>query len=158
MNFHVGRAFMLCSAALGVAVGGGGSARADDQDQGGTRGFFTPAAAFEARLLDGEFREMRRLSLPPGRYIANATAGFASSTPDFFIAECIFFLGEGMQGELSRATLGGSFGNFVTIPLTVGVTLKTPQDLLVACRGDSAVSTQPTTITAIRVDRLTLQP
>lgn len=162
MSAQIGRAVVLFTAACAVTLASERSARADDDDQGGTRGFFASpqgGGGWASVVLDQQFRDIQRLSLPPGRYVANATAALASGSPDFQAVGCFFRVGEVFQGDTVQGLIGGGVNNFVTLPITAGFTLRTTQDLAVACaaeRPDLVVS-QPSPITAIRVDRLTVQ-
>jgi hypothetical protein len=61
-------------------------------------------------------------------------------------------------GDLSSGSIGGgSPTSLLTLPVTVGFTIGTPQSLDLACRGDFGVTSQPSPITAIRVKHLTEQ-
>jgi hypothetical protein len=129
---------------------------------GGTRGFFVSFIPGGAAVNIGEdFTEIQKFSaLPPGSYIANASAVLASNGPDLRLVDCVFTTGGTFQGELARGVVGGGANNFVSLPLTVGFTIETTTDVGVACRADvsPAVVSQPSPMTAIRVDRLTVQP
>jgi hypothetical protein len=128
---------------------------------GETRGFFT-AGAHRVVTLGPDFREITKLELPPGAYIANVSASFAASGSLVRLIDCFFTVGGVQRGELTRGMIGGiGPNNFTMLPHTVGVTLATRTDLGVACRTDAAgtgVTSQPSHLTAIRVDRLTARP
>jgi hypothetical protein len=156
------------SSPLQSSSGVSGAARAADDDKGHkgpkgqTRGFFVSGIPGGGAINIGtDFTEIQKFSsLPPGSYIANASAVLASNGPDLRLVDCGFTVGGTLQGELARGMVGGAPNNFVSLPLTVGFTIETTTDLGVACRSDvsPAVVSQPSPITAIRVDRLTIQP
>jgi hypothetical protein len=158
VTFLVGA--LLASAGTGVA------ASAADSGRGPMQGFFVsdfPDGGFE--FLDGdlaraaEFTEIQVLSLPPGKYIANASAVLASNDVQLHLVDCTFTIGGVNQGALIRGMIGGDINNFATLPLTIGFTLQGAQDLGVACRSDAPriVVSQPSPLTAIRIGRLTVQ-
>jgi hypothetical protein len=120
--------------------------------------FPSGGTSWETVLINEDFTVIQDLQLPAGDYIANAAAAVAVGGPDPFLVECIFMLNGTIVGELSRGMLGGSFNNFLTLPLTAGFTVTRPAELTVACRADPpGVYSQPTSITAIRVDNLVIQ-
>jgi hypothetical protein len=125
---------------------------------GETRGFFTAGASRVVTLGTG-FSEITKLELPPGDYIANVSAVFAASGDLVRLLDCVFTVGGVPRGQLTRGMVGGvGPNNFTTLPHTIGVTLVQRADLGVACRTDlagSGVTSQPSHLTAIRLDRLT---
>jgi hypothetical protein len=145
--------------------GENGAARAADdaRGRGPARGFFVSGIPGGGAVNIGTvFTEIQKLSsLPPGSYIANASAVLASSGPDLRFVDCSFQTGGFNRGELARGMVGGGGGNnFVSLPLTIGITITTTTDLVLACRADvsPAVRSQPSPLTAISVSRLTIQP
>lgn len=159
MNLNSARVLVLAGVLIASVVGSGVAAWADD-DIRPTRGFF--AREFGSTVGIGtDFTEIQVFSsLPAGKYIANASAVLASNDPERRFVDCIFTIGGAIQGELARGMVGGTgFDNFVSLPLTIGFTIRTTQDLGVACRSDvsGVVFSQGSPITAIRVDRLTVQ-
>jgi hypothetical protein len=153
------------SGALQSSSGGIGEAKAKDDDdkghKGQTRGFFTPGPG-GGTFVGTAFTEISKLSLPPGEYIANASAVLSfSGSQELHLVDCVFTIGERIKGEQARGAFAASVsGGFVTLPLTLGVTISTTSDLVVACRSDvgDVVFSQSSPITAIRVNRLTVQP
>ncbi|HKF95971.1 MAG TPA: hypothetical protein VKB96_15540 [Gammaproteobacteria bacterium] len=130
-------------------------------DAGATRGFYVqPGGNFNSIFIGTDFTKFQRLSLPPGNYIANASAVLASQDTNFHQVDCVFMIGGNIASEVASGTIGGNFGNFISLPLTLGFKLSNPEDLVLACRADAldVVSTQGSPITAIRVNRLTIQP
>lgn len=115
--------------------------------------------SWESVLITGDFTVIQTLSLPAGDYIANATPVVSVGGPsDPFLVDCMFTLNGTRVGELSHGMVGGSFNNFLTLPLTAGFSIRRPQTLAVACRADPpGVYSQPTSITAIRVDNVVIQ-
>jgi hypothetical protein len=126
-----------------------------------TRGFFTAGASRVVTLGTG-FSEITKLTLPPGDYIANVSAVFAASGDLVRLVDCFFTVGGVRRGRETRGMVGGlGPNNFTTLPHTIGVTLGERTDLGVACRTDlpnSGVVSQPSHLTAIRLDRLTARP
>jgi hypothetical protein len=128
----------------------------------GTIGYYASPSggpSWSTVIITGDFTVVQNLSLPAGDYIANAAAVVSVGGPEvIFSVDCIFTLNGARVGELSRGMVGGSFNNFLTLPLTVGFTITKPQELAVACRADPpGVYSQPSPITAIRVDNLVIQ-
>jgi hypothetical protein len=153
------------SSSLQNSSGGSIAAKVKDDNKGHkdqTRGFFVTGIPGGGAINIGtDFTEIQRLSsLPPGSYIANASAVLASSGPDLRLVDCIFTAGGTFQGELARGMVGGAANNFVSLPLTVGFTIETTTDVAVACRSDvaPAVVSQQSPMTAISVTHLTVQP
>jgi hypothetical protein len=134
----------------------------NDGGRGPARGFFASGIPGGAAVNMGtDFTEIQKLtSLLPGSYIANASAVLASNGPDLRLVDCSFTTGGTLRGELARGMVGGTANNFVSLPLTIGFTIGTTTDLAVACRSDvsPAVVSQPSPITAISVNHLTIQP
>ena len=158
MNFSI-RAFILFNVFLASAFGSSAAAWAED-----TEGFYVfPSAANWnfVSLNETFFTVIQSISLPSGKYIANGTAVLASTTPGFLLVDCRFMLNGHpipILGDTSRGIIGGgSPTSLLTLPVTVGFTVGTPQSLDLACRGDFRVSSQPSPITAIRVKHLTEQ-
>jgi hypothetical protein len=127
-----------------------------------TRGFFVsgfPSGATVA--IRRTFTEIQKFSsLPPGKYIANASAVLASNDAELRFVDCIFTINRAIRGELARGMVGGTGrDNFVSLPLTIGFEINMTSNLGVACRSDvsGVVFSQGSPITAIRLDRLTVQ-
>jgi len=102
------------------------------------------------------------LKLHPGSWVVFATVAFASSGAvgtttvqlQFRLDGKIF--GQEVQSNF-RAEPAGNSG-FLVVPLTTGLVLDTPKTLQIACVAGHAglVTSQPTTITAIQVESVTL--
>jgi hypothetical protein len=127
----------------------------------GTIGYYaSPTGNWGTVKITEEFTPVQNLSLPPGSYIANASAVVSSEdlSSGYVHVDCIFMLHGFIRGEASRATVGGTVTTFITLPLTIGFTIEEPTDLVVACRSTGTqVWSQPTSITAIRVENLVIQ-
>jgi hypothetical protein len=160
MNLHRARVLVLVGMVIASGVGGGVAAWAADggNDQSLTRGFFAfPGGdGWVTVNLGTEFTDLQRLTLPPGKYIATATAALASNI--LTSVGCRLTIGT-LEGDFVQGVLGRDSNDFLALPLTFGFTIQTPQDLAVACVAGSAgaVVSQPSPITAIPVDRLTIQ-
>jgi hypothetical protein len=151
---------LITSVVASVAVWAANDAH---DGKGQTRGFFASGFPNGATVALGtDFTEIQRLqSLPRGNYVANASAGLTSNYPDLLFVDCVFTIGGFIQGDVARGMVGGTgISNFVSLPLTVGFRIKKTQDLVLACRSDVAdvVFSQNSPVTAIRVDRLKIQP
>jgi hypothetical protein len=133
----------------------------NSRGRGPARGFFASGIPGGGAVNIGtDFTEIQKLSsLPPGSYIANGSAVLASNGPDLRLVDCSFTTGGTLRGELARGMVGGAANNFVSLPLTIGFTIGTTTDLAVVCRSDvsPAVVSQPSPITAISVNHLTVQ-
>lgn len=128
----------------------------------GSVGYYaSPTGNWGTVRITEEFTVVQNLSLPAGSYIANATAVVSSESPSYSFnsVACIFMINGFIQGESSRATVGGDVNNMVSLPLTIGFTIDEPTDLEVACLAGNTtqVWSQPTSITAIPVDNLVIQ-
>jgi hypothetical protein len=158
MTFTIARVLILAGGLIANVGGGGGAAWAQE-----TRGFFADPGhgSWQSVNIGTNFTVIQRFSaLPPGKYLAHASAVLASSDPLFRYVDCGFTIGRNLQSDLARGVVGGTgVDNFVSLPLTLGFTLTTAQTLAVACRADvaDAVVSQPSPITIIKVDRLTVQ-
>lgn len=95
------------------------------------------------------------LSLPAGSYVVNATAAFGSGVA-FNVVQCQIQW-TGGSGPAVQGTIGGSANSFLVMPLMSPVTLAATDDVSIACRGGSDVNTQPSAITAIQVETVTIQ-
>ena len=151
---------LITSVVASVAVWAANDAHGGN---GRTRGFFVSVFPSGATVALGtDFTEIQRLqSLRRGNYVANASAVLGSNYPDLRFVDCVFTIDGLIQGDLARGMVGGTgIDNFVSLPLTVGFTIKKTQDLVLACRSDvvDVVFSQSSPVTAIRVDRLTVQP
>lgn len=123
------------------------------------RGFFFPGPSGGTFVGPG-FTEITTLSLPAGKYIANASAVLNSNNAEHLFVDCTFTLNGSNKGELSRGMIGGTgFDTFVSLPLTIGFAVSVTTELGVACRSEvaNAVFSQSSPLTAIRVDRLTVR-
>jgi hypothetical protein len=129
-----------------------------DNDQGPTRGFFAFPSGdgwVTVNLVAAESTVIQRLTLPPGKYIANAIASLASN--NLTSVRCRLTIGT-LDSDYVTGVVGGELNDFLTLALTFGFTVQAPQDLVLSCTAASAgVVSQPSPITAIRVDRLTIQ-
>lgn len=128
----------------------------------GSIGYYaSPTGNWGTVRITEEFTVVQNLSLPAGSYIANASANVASESPSltYNSVSCIFMINGFIRGEASRATVGGDVNNMLSLPLTIGFTIDEPTDLEVACAAGNTtqVWSQPTSITAIRVDNLEIQ-
>ncbi len=106
------------------------------------------------------FTPIQKLSLPAGKYIANASAVLAIDVDERHYIDCIFLIKGLIQGDAAKGTLGGNgFGDHTSLPLTVGFSLSGPADLVLGCQSEVSglIVSQTSHITAIRVDRLTIQ-
>jgi hypothetical protein len=114
-------------------------------------------SSFGSQALSGTPLAIIKLTLPSGRYVVNATAAVVGGVT-FATAQC--FLRGSISGNVSDAvqtTTGGSGNSFAAIPLTTAFTLTATEDIALVCSASGSVSTQPSTITAIRVETLTKQ-
>ncbi len=110
--------------------------------------------------LGTSFTRTQKLALPAGKYIANGSAVLATNEAQLRYVDCIFLVNGLIIGDVARGMIGGTGAdNFVSLPLTVGFSINAPTNLVLGCRSDIAgvVFTQTSHITAIRVDRLTIQ-
>jgi hypothetical protein len=106
------------------------------------------------------FTPIQKLSLPAGKYIANASAVLAIDVDERHFIDCIFLINGGIQGDAAKGTIGGNgFGDHTSLPLTIGFSLSAPADLVLGCQSEVSglIFSQTSHITAIRVDRLTIQ-
>jgi hypothetical protein len=106
------------------------------------------------------FTRIQKLSLPAGKYIANASAVLASEVDERHFIDCIFLIHGNIRGDAAKGTIGGNgFGDKASLPLTIGFSLSAPTDLVLGCRSEvsGVIVSQTSHITAIRVDRLTVQ-
>jgi hypothetical protein len=96
--------------------------------------------------------------LPPGTYLATATAALASdSRSPLQAAQCQLQIPGVWGGQDHQASIGGSAGTFAVVPLIAGFTIETTQDLLLVCRATyEGVVTQQSVISAIPVTTLTV--
>lgn len=152
----------VCFATMLLVANTAVTAVAADRARGLTQGFFTEGFHPDGQtvFIQTEFTEIQVFqSLPPGRYIANASAVILNEDTEPRFVECIFTVGEFLLGDLASGTVGP--GTTISLPLTIGFRNQESQDLGVACRADVAgrpVSAQGTPLTAIRVNRLETQP
>lgn len=162
MNLYRARILVLVGMVIASGVGGGVAAWAADggNDQGSTRGFFAfPSGDGWVTVIIGTDPTvptvLQRLTLPPGKYIANAIASLASS--NLTSVRCRLTVGT-LDSDYVTGVVGRELNDFLTLALTFGFTIQAPQELAIACTAASdGVVSQPSPITAIRVDRLTIQ-
>jgi hypothetical protein len=110
--------------------------------------------------LGTSFTRTQKLALPAGKYIANGSAVLATNEARLRYVDCIFLVNGRIVGDAARGMIGGTGrDNFMSLPLTAGINITAPTNLVLGCRSDVAgvVFTQTSHITAIRVDRLTIQ-
>jgi hypothetical protein len=164
MSLNIARLLLLAGVLIPSIVAGGVDDWGDDDiHPSPTQGFYAfpngPTGGWETVFLETEFAPIQRLSLPAGSCIANGMASLASFGPSVNLVDCIFFVGGGFQGEMSRGSVGGGPSNFTTLPLTIGFRINGNRQIAIACRADTpgVVLSQPSPITAIRVDRLSIR-
>jgi hypothetical protein len=119
------------------------------------------SADFAAQVIGTgpEFTVIAFLELPPGSWVAFATAAFAANgPPGTSVVQTVFLL----DGEIystavqSDFVISDTFEGARVVPLTTGLTLNKPQTLQVGCLATQPVIvSQQTTITAIEVDSVT---
>jgi hypothetical protein len=93
-----------------------------------------------------------------------ATVAFGSSGPvGKTIVQLMFQLdgrifGQQVQSNFTAEAADNSVAGFLVVPLTTGLVLDTPKTLQIACVACHAglVTSQPTTMTAIQVESLTV--
>lgn len=125
------------------------------------RGFFVgnnPTAS--AINIGTGFTVIQKISLPAGSYVATAMAVLASNDPEARLVDCMLAVGGVRRGQLARGMVGGlGANNFTTIPNTIVFAIKVRTNLTVVCQADLAnrVVSQPSPLTAIRVDSVTVQ-
>ena len=101
------------------------------------------------------------LKLHPGSWVVFATVAFASSgAVGKTVVQVLFQLDGRIFGQevQSTFTADNAVAGFLVVPLTTGLVLDTPKTLQIACVAGHAglVTSQPTTITAIQVDSVTV--
>lgn len=124
-------------------------------------------ADFESLVISTgpDFTVVASLELPPGSWVAFATVALAGtgSLIGTVVVQMGFLLDGAIYSTLVQSdfvtadTLDGGTSGFRVVPLTTGLALDTPQTLQVGCVATypEAVSSQPTTITAIQVASVT---
>jgi hypothetical protein len=103
---------------------------------------------------------VKTLSLPAGSYVVNATANVTGNgATTFVVAACGLQSGAGHNlSENTKLTLGGSVNGGGSLPLVGAFTLAGPDTVSIACSADQVgLFTQPSTITAIKVQTLSTQ-
>lgn len=146
-----------------VAIGSG-----SDQIEAATTAEDQPIRGFFATGLPGgvsvnigtSFTAVQSLSLPAGKYIATGSAVLASNAFERRYVDCIFLVNGLVKGDLSKGMIGGTGrDDFTSLPLTIGFSINAPTNLVLGCSSDVAdvVLSQTSHITAIRVERLTIQ-
>lgn len=106
----------------------------------------------------GDFT-VKTLSLPAGSYVVHATAAFARTFSSTFSGvACTLRTGSGQFGDQDQSTVGGDFNSFALVPLAAAFTLAGPDTVSIICTAfTDGVFTQPSTITAIQVQTLSVQ-
>jgi hypothetical protein len=126
-----------------------------------TRGFYVlgfPTGGSETISTTG-LTEIQTMSLPAGKYIANASAVLATNEAEPRLVDCFFTINGAQQGESGRGMVGGTGRDaFTSLPMTIGFSIDAASNLGVACitEVESVVFSQASPITAIRLDRLTV--
>jgi hypothetical protein len=124
------------------------------------RGFFAfPDGGFVSLHIGTDFTDIQSLSLPAGKYILNASAVVGSNSVTPRPIQCIFMVDGFTKGEPASGAVGGTGTSMhTTLALTAGIRLLTRDKVTLACATDDpgAVFSQPSPITAIQVDRLTV--
>ena len=116
---------------------------------------------FDAQVIGTgpEFTVIAFLELPPGSWVAFATATLASGTPGTNGVQTGFLLDGNLYSPVVNAdfTVADNGAGFLVVPLTTGLTLETTQTLQVGCVAAQpyTIESQQTTITAIQVDSMT---
>jgi hypothetical protein len=152
MKLNIASVLVLAGVLIVSAVGSGVVAWATGT--GPHAGGFVSGTTFVSVVIGTDFTDIQTLpSLPRGSYLANASAVLASNDPAFHFVDCIFKVGGNIQGETARGIIGGTDTNFISLPLTIGFTIPTTQDLAVACRSEvsGVVASQGSPITALSV-------
>ena len=158
MNTSLARGLVVAGLSIGSVMGSGpAAAQANPTD-----GFFAfpQGGDWSPVALGTEPVEIQRITLPAGSYIVQASAALATEDTQVthFVA-CGLGVAGVIQGELSRGLLGGATPpTFLTLSLTAGFAIDATQDLSLVCVTDvpDVVISQPSPITAIRVDSLTV--
>lgn len=109
-----------------------------------------------------DFTVIAAVNLPPGNWVAFATATLTTTATGTTNIQTGFLLGGEIyspfvQTQLVVTDLLTSAGASQVVPITTGLTINTLQTLQVACRASppDVVYSQPSTITAIQVESLT---
>lgn len=105
MTFTIARVLILAGGLIANVGGGGGAAWAQE-----TRGFFADPGhgSWQSVNIGTNFTVIQRFSaLPPGKYLAHASAVLASSDPLFRYVDCGFTIGRNLQSDLARGVVGG---------------------------------------------------
>jgi hypothetical protein len=139
------------------SAGPGGQASAADDHRkgpkGDTPGFFVTGGGVSVPVGTG-FTVIQKLSLPSGKYIATASAVLVTEDAAAHPVNCIFMVNGLIQGDAAKGS-----GNVLSLPLTIGFAIEAATDLELTCATDVAgvVVSQTSHITAVGVDRLTIQ-
>jgi hypothetical protein len=164
--FRHGRAFILTSATALFAAGAALAVDSAAVDQTSTRPIrgifaFPDDGPWHSVTLGTEFTEIQRLSLPAGRYIANATAQLVTGATGPITVDCRFRIIGVAAGGAAHGTISGLGApqHFATIAHTAGFSILERKDLRLECRAEfaSVVFSQPSPITAIRVNELVVR-
>lgn len=104
-------------------------------------------------------------NLPKGKYVASASAVISSQVWELGVVHevhCFFKIGKVILGTQATGLLDNTYiqSTSITLPLTTGFTIDEAQDLSVCCMrssGPAVVTSQPSTITAVRVNKLQVE-
>ena len=134
------------------------SSTAEVAEAGATAGFFaTPGDEFISIVIGNEPTEIQRLNLPPGSYVVNASAVLATYSDIPLRVSCGLNVGGVRRGAPATGLLGGTGVDVMTsLPIALGVRLDAREDVGLTCAAGEPglVWSQPSSITAIKVDRL----
>jgi hypothetical protein len=115
--------------------------------------------SFSSQNLDGnDFKDIDTLSqLPAGSYVFNATLTFVGGM-SFATVQCILQTGDNhFLSSAVQSTVGGSANSFGTMTIGSAATFAATTDVKTSCRSSGVASSQPSSLTAIRVATLTKQ-
>jgi hypothetical protein len=102
-----------------------------------------------------DYTVVASLKLPAGSWVAFATVAFTRANGGGTGVSVVFQLDGKPYSPMVQSDLSGA--GFVVVPLTTGLVLDSPKTLQVGCMANKkdTISSQPTTITAIRMESLT---
>jgi hypothetical protein len=104
-----------------------------------------------------DFSVVAAIDLPPGSWVVLATVALAGGPPTNCDVQVVFLLDGQLYTSGVQCDIVGGPNSFLVIPLTTGLALDRKQTLAIGCRATQAgVSSQPTTITAIQVESVTM--
>lgn len=115
---------------------------------------------FGSQNLGGNVTDLETLSqLPAGSYVFSATLAFAGG-PTFTPVQCFLRTSDNPPLYFSnfvQTTVGGSANSFGSMTIGGAGTLTATTDVKASCISTGSVSSQPSSLTAIRVATLTVQ-